>query len=236
MTTAIFGDDLPDLSDRSWLIESYPRSFSYADAVLGLHRMESRIGNQDESAEFVEVEHPRASGGVAAAADGKFTGTDPRIGNRAAVPTEAQAAAGNYRKDHLTWNGLGIAIETNKGGVRSGTGPDGTKWSVTMPADYGYLKRTEGADGDHVDVYMGEHPESQRVFVVDQVHADAGHFDEHKCMLGFDSEAVALRAYHAAFDAGRGHDRVGAVTELSVDEFLEWLEHGDTLKPVGETI
>lgn len=154
--------------------------------------------------------------------------------NKAAVPTEAQAAAGNYRKDHLTWNGLGIAIETNKGGVRSGTGPDGKKWSVTMPSDYGYIKRTSGADGDHVDVYMGGNPDSKKVFVVDQVDADAGRFDEHKCLLGFNSQAAAVAAYHAAFDDGRGPDRMGAVVEMDVDEFKEWVKHGDTTVAAGE--
>ena len=68
-----------------------------------------------------------------------------------AAPTEAQKAAGNYRKHHVRIHGLDIALENVKGGKRSGVGHNGRRWTVTMPAHYGYIKRTEGADGDHVD-------------------------------------------------------------------------------------
>lgn len=91
----------------------------------------------------------------------------------APAPTEAQKEAGNYKKGHARWNGLDLSIETAKGQTRSGTGPDGNPWSVTMPADYGYFRRTEGADGDHVDFYMGpgQHEPRDR----DQRLFDQGH-------------------------------------------------------------
>ena len=131
-------------------------------------------------------------------------------------------------------HGLDISIENPKGSTRSGTGSDGKKWSVTLPDHYGYLRRTEGADGDHVDVYIGPHPGSRDVFVVDQVDAKTKKFDEHKCMLGYDNEAEALSAYHKAFSDGKAKDRIGAVTKMGIEEFKHWLKAGDTSKPIGK--
>ena len=84
-------------------------------------------------------------------------------------PTEAQKKAGNYQKSHVKLHGLDITIENPKGSTRTGTDRNGTEWSVDMPAHYGYVKRTVGADGDHVDVYIGDNPASDTVFIVDQI-------------------------------------------------------------------
>lgn len=145
-----------------------------------------------------------------------------------AEPTDAQKEAGNYKKGHISLHGLDITIETPRGAERSGTAPDGSRWSVRMPDHYGYVKRSKGADGEQVDVYVGPKPESRTVYVVDQNDADTGKFDEHKAMLGYDSIEAAANAYHAAFDDGRGSDRMGAVTEMSVDEFRSWLQQEQT--------
>jgi inorganic pyrophosphatase-like protein/conjugative element/phage-associated large polyvalent protein len=148
-------------------------------------------------------------------------------------PTEGQKEAGNYQKGHLKLAGLNISIENPKGSERSGTGQDGTPWSVTMPAAYGYVKGTEGKDGDQVDIYIGDNPTSERVFVVDQVDAETGAFDEHKAMLGFGTEDGARAAYEAAFSDGKGAERIGALTELPVGEFKDWLGKGKRNRPVG---
>src|SRR5579864_6778398 len=89
----------------------------------------------------------------------------------AVAPTEAQKEAGNYRKGHVRVHGMDLSIETPKGAKRSGKGKDGKPWSVTMPAHYGYIRGTKGADGDHVDTYLGPHPGNPNVHVVDQVDA-----------------------------------------------------------------
>ena len=148
-------------------------------------------------------------------------------------PTEAQKESGNYKKGAVRLHGLDLAIENPKGSTRSGTAQDGTEWSVEMPANYGYVKRTEGADGDQVDVYIGPEPDADTVYVVDQVDAESKAFDEHKAMLGYRSEEAALADYDAAFDDGRGPDRRGAVTAMSANDFKAWLKDGDTTKPVA---
>lgn len=155
---------------------------------------------------------------------------------RVEPPTPAQARAGNYSAAHVVVGGLPITIETPMGHVRSGVGPNGERWSVRMPADYGYAKRTEGADGDHVDVYLGpvaHGTSSCPVWIVDQCDADSKAFDEHKVMLGFPDKEHARHAYIAAFSDGRGHERVGAVTRMTFDEFVGWLESGETKSPLA---
>ena len=164
-----------------------------------------------------------------------FPGALDRAVNRVWQPTEGQASAGNYRMAHAVVGGLDMTIETPLDRVRSGVGPDGTPWSVRMPAHYGYVKRTEGADGDHVDVYVG--PEAHRaaalpVWVVDQVDADTGAFDECKALVGFADGPSAGRAYLAAFSDGRGRDRAGAATRMTFAAFKRWLE-GDARKPLA---
>lgn len=145
-------------------------------------------------------------------------------------PTESQKAAGNYAKEHISFQGLPISIENKKGSKRSGIGPDGKRWRCTLPADYGYIKRTEGADGDHVDVYIGPHKDSRQVFLINQVDHKSKRFDEHKAMLGYRSEKEALADYCAAFSDGKGHARVGSVETMSLDGFKDWLKSGDTTR------
>ena len=143
-------------------------------------------------------------------------------------PTQAQKEAGNYTKGHIRLHGMDIAIENPRGSTRSGKNQDGTTWEHTMSDHYGYVKRTIGSDGDQVDVYVGPKPESARVYVVDQLDQKTGAFDEHKAMLGFDSQDAAVAAYKSNFDKGW---KVGPIRDMSVDEFKDWVDNGDTTKP-----
>ena len=148
-------------------------------------------------------------------------------------PTDGQKEAGNYKKGHVTLHGLDITIENPVGSVRSGKDADGNEWSVEMPADYGYIKRTEGADGDNVDVYIGPNHQSQTVFVIDQVDPDTGKFDEHKAVMGVSTPEEARALYEGGFSDGRGAERIGGITRLPVDEFRLWAKRGNTKKPLA---
>ena len=148
-------------------------------------------------------------------------------------PSDAKKEAGNYRKGHIAVHGMDVSIETAQGQERTGTDPNGEPWRVTMPAHYGYIRRTEGADGEQVDVYVGPRPEAQHVFVIDQIDADSRAFDEHKVMVGFEDFNDAMRTYDAGFSDGRGPERRGAVTPMTIEDFREWLESGDTRQPIG---
>ncbi|MCH2003979.1 PLxRFG domain-containing protein [Acinetobacter ursingii] len=124
----------------------------------------------------------------------------------------------------------GISIENPKGSTRSGKRPDGTEWSHDMSDHYGYIKRTTGADNEHIDTYIGNNPKSDHVFVVDQLDQQTGRFDEHKVMLGFNDLESATKAYQSNFDDGW---KVGPIKSMSMDEFKSWLKDGDTTKPTA---
>ena len=144
-----------------------------------------------------------------------------------AEPTEGQKRAGNYKKHHISFQGLPISIENPKGSVRKGPG-----WQVKVPYHYGYIKRTEGADGDHVDVCIGPNETSEAVFIIDQKDLKTGAFDEHKVMLGFRTREDAIDSYDRGFSDGKGKDRIGAVVRMTMPEFKAWLKNHDTKKPV----
>ncbi len=139
-------------------------------------------------------------------------------------PTEAQKEAGNYKMGHVKVRGLDVTIENPKGSVRSGTDREGNKWSTKMNNTYGYIRGTKGKDGDHIDIFLGDNPDSDKVFVIDQVDPKTGKFDEHKAMIGFDHEAQAKEAYLSNYQPGwKG---LGRITETSMDKFKEWAGNG----------
>lgn len=137
-----------------------------------------------------------------------------------AEPTVAQKAAGNYKMEHRRVDGYNISIENAKGSVRRGTGADGKPWETVMQNDYGYIRGTEGVDGDHIDVFLSDTPEKGDVFVVDQVNED-GSFDEHKVMYGFPTEQAARDAYLSNYEPG--WTGLGAITHVSKEEFKKWV-------------
>ena len=145
-------------------------------------------------------------------------------------PTDAQKETGDYKKGLMEVHGLGIAIENPKGSSRTGTAPDGTKWSTEMKDHYGEIQNTEGADGDNIDVFIGDNPESQKVFIVDQIDPATGKFDEHKVVMGANSLNQAKMFYNRNYD--KNWKGAGAVTEMSVEDFKQWVKFGDTKQPV----
>ncbi|MBN2760868.1 MAG: PLxRFG domain-containing protein [Rhodobacteraceae bacterium] len=189
-------------------------TFSGGEVAIGDQRIDAReydaIVDQMIAEGVLDEDGKPKSGGTADQIEQAAAETDPN-------PTPAQAEAENYKTGKADWRGLKLSIENRKGGTRSKINPDGTTaWSVTMPAHYGRILRTEGADGDHVDFYMGDNPDSDRVFVVDQKDAETGSFDEHKVMLGFNTQKEAKDAYLAGFSDGKGAQRWGGVTAMSV--------------------
>lgn len=148
-------------------------------------------------------------------------------------PTEAQKEAGNYKKGHIQLDGYEISIENPKGSIRKGTDASGKEWQQVMNNDYGYIRMTEGVDGDHIDVFLSDNPTEGNVFVIDQRNPQTGEFDEHKVMYGFNSAEEARAAYLANYE--EGWQGLGAITEVTKDEFRKWIDssHRKT-KPFSE--
>ena len=97
----------------------------------------------------------------------------------------------------LDFQGMKISVENRKGSKRHWRDEhSGESGSTTMKHPYGYIRMTEGTDGDHVDVYVGPNHASQKVYVVNQMKKpDFKKFDEQKVMLGFDTAKDARAAY-----------------------------------------
>ena len=147
-------------------------------------------------------------------------------------PSEKQKEAGNYKKGHIKVDGYDVTIENPKGSTRSGKDANGKEWSIKMNYDYGYIKGTEGVDGDHIDVYLSDNPASGNVYVVDQIDQQTGKFDEHKVMYGFPSKEAAIEAYKSQYTDGW---KVGKVTEVSREDFKKWVESSKRkTKPFAE--
>lgn len=85
-----------------------------------------------------------------------------------------------------------------------------------------------GADSEHIDCFIGPHPESELVFVVDQ-ETESGRFDEAKVLFGFLNKVDARAGYLENYPAGW---RCGPITALTIEQFKAWLASGDTSKRI----
>lgn len=108
--------------------------------------------------------------------------------------------SGHKLQGRTVFNGLNISIENKKGTIRRGVDSDGHKWAIKMHYDYGYIRGTEGADGDHVDCYIGDNIDAKNVYIIHQKIPGTNKYDEDKCMLGFDTLADAKAAYMKQYD------------------------------------
>ncbi len=110
-------------------------------------------------------------------------------------------------------------------------------WYNEMKSHYGKFVGSMGADGDAVDVFLGEnaHDESLPIFIIDQMNQfDKNRpFDEHKVMLGFKNVEDAFMGYHENYD--EGWEGLGSISDLTIDEFKEWLA-GDTTEPFADLL
>ncbi len=154
------------------------------------------------------------------------------------APSPGQVESGNYRKGHVTIGGFDITIENPAGSMRKGVDASGQEWTSLMYNAYGYIRGTEGIDGDHIDVFLHSDMDQwngRKVFVVDQTNTD-GSFDEHKVMLGFNEEGEAFMAYLANYEKGWAEMHPGLrISETDIEDFNKWIQssHRKT-KPFAE--
>lgn len=151
--------------------------------------------------------------------------------------------SGHKLQDRTSWNGLKISIENKKGSVRRGVDKDGHQWATKMHFDYGYIRGSEGTDGDHVDCYLGDNMDAKKVYIVHQNDPVTHKYDEDKCMLGFNTLEDAKKAYLMQYDRP---GFLGKIDTMDFDEFKEFIllkrNHGkkiiksytDFVKSVGE--
>ena len=145
-----------------------------------------------------------------------------------------KTAAAHRLHGRMKFQGLDISVENRKGSIRRWFDPHGKETGHTkMFWNYGYIRGTEGTDGDHVDVYVGPDADAAKVYIVNQMKKPADgaekwtEFDEQKCMLGFPSADEAKAAYLKQYDDPRFF---GSMKEMDMATFtakvLDKSNHG----------
>ena len=123
--------------------------------------------------------------------------------NRTLLPDQESLIAGEYLKGNVQIGELNIAIENPADSIRAGTDPSGKEWQIKMQHHYGYIENTIGADGDEIDVFVKNHLDSdpEHAYIIRQLNPD-GTFDEHKIIIGAETEDEAKEIYHSNFETG----------------------------------
>ena len=136
----------------------------------------------------------------------------------------------------MEFQGLPVSIENRKGSKRHWYDPHNkTEGTTTMEFPYGYIRGTLGTDGDHVDVYVGDDKDADKVFVITQMKApEFKVVDEQKCMLGFSTGKEAKAAYIRHYNNPKFFGKMKALT---MDEFKSKLKKkGSLIKHVNAGI
>lgn len=154
--------------------------------------------------------------------------TSPLSGKQ---PTQAQISAGVFKKGHIVLHGMRISIENPQGSIRRGTDKNGKSWASPMHAHYGYFKGTTGADGNHIDCFIGPDCENPKcpIFIINQIDPETAIFDEHKVMIGYCDLYSAMTGYNINFTPGwKG---LGTIERTTIAQLRNWMTHGDTTVP-----
>ena len=167
-------------------------------------------------------------------ARGKGTKSDPVIASNQSDIERARAVTNRGRTPGYikAWD-IDMSVDVPKGQVRKGEAEDGTKWATVAPADYGSVRRTEGADGEELDVWIGPNLKATEAFIIEQQNPETKQFDEHKAMIGFANAQEAIEAYDASFSDGSGPSRRMAVQPMPMHKFKAWSKSGDLKSQVS---
>jgi hypothetical protein len=130
------------------------------------------------------------------------------------------------------WKGIKISIENKKGSVRSGTDENGKPWEIKMKHAYGRIPRTEGNDGDNVDVIIGPDLSSDLVFIVHQTTPWTKGWDEDKCIIGAKTQKQAESIFKSMYNQ-KGF--MGPIDVVSSEVFKEMLKKSKKGKPLGSS-
>lgn len=135
------------------------------------------------------------------------------------VATYLSLYANQALHGRILFQGLNISIENRAGSVRSGTDPSGKPWATTMTYPYGYIRMTQGVDGDHVDCFIGPNHKAKNAYVVHVKKPPTFEkFDEDKCFLGFDSADAAKKAFVENYNDPKFF---GSMEQIPMEKFKE---------------
>lgn len=113
----------------------------------------------------------------------------------------------------IQWQGFDIGLQYFPFDKRHGK---------VLQAAYGHFRKTRGADGMAVDVYVGSNLKSPKVFAIDQLIN--GEFDEQKMVIGCDRLEEAIDIYLSAMP----QEMMGNAKEISLDELRSYKVNFET--------
>lgn len=132
---------------------------------------------------------------------------------------------GNHEvQRRMTFQGMAIAVETDKGEERNWRDPaTGESGSTKMRYPYGYFEGTKrsglSGDGMALDVFVGPEEQADEVFVVHQMKGPSfTEEDELKVMLGFGTEKQARAVYLSHYN---NEKFLGSLDVLKLDAFKD---------------
>lgn len=103
-------------------------------------------------------------------------------------------------KKTVEFQGITVLVDRPAGFTMGGVDENGAKWTRTYQVDYGFIPKTDGGDGEGLDVFLGPDAKAPIAFWVEQ-HKPDGSFDEYKVVLGVNSEEEAVKIYQAHIPA-----------------------------------
>lgn len=142
------------------------------------------------------------------------------------------ADAEHKLQGHLVFQGLSIAIENQKGSVRSGVAKDGKKWRTVMKVPYGYIIGSKGADKEGVDAFVGGNKEAKNAYVVHQ-KKDDGSYDEDKVILGVNSVEEAKKLYLSHYDTDK---YLGPIKTVTMERLKALVAGGKKLTKISTVV
>lgn len=119
------------------------------------------------------------------------------------LPEKLAATQGWWKGDPMSpdgvkfkteFHGIPIHVDRPKGFVMKGTDDKGVEWERKYKYDYGFIPKTDGGDGDGLDVFIGPNKDAEEAYWAIQNKPD-GSFDEYKVFLGFNNRDEATVAY-----------------------------------------
>lgn len=134
-------------------------------------------------------------------------------------------------KKRTRFAGMPVNIEFTGGSTRYWHDDKGkVEWQHTFKHDYGHFPQVIGADGDHLDVYVGphDHKAAPTVFVLDKRKKDGKTFDEHKVFVGFKSPEE-IRS--EVTDGWKHPSQVGKFREMSLADLKAQVRAGKFTPP-----
>ncbi len=130
----------------------------------------------------------------------------------------------------IRYAGMPIHLDQPKGSKREWHDSKGNLiYSHIYPEHYGFFPQVLGADGDHLDAYVGPHKPSDAptVYVVDKMKKDGTTFDEHKLFVGFKDQSEVKQIT----DGWQHQSQVGPTRTMSLQDLKAQVSKGKFTPP-----